>query len=269
MLGVLRNFATYFKTVAKRKKKKSAKRTLIILIILPCIAMVAYYGFRYLYSPKFVHYAGFGIDIPVNYTIHGIDVSRHQSDIDWTEVKAMQIKDIRIGFGFIKATEGVQNEDEQFINNWQAAKKAGIPRGAYHFFVPSKSGKVQAENFISVVKLSKGDLPPVLDVEQINGTPVAKLQQGVCDWLTMVEAHYHIKPIIYTNAAFYNSFLGAKYNDYPLWVAHYLVKDKPHITRNWLFWQHNETGLVNGIEHYVDFNVFNGDSTAFKEILVK
>ena len=269
MLVDLRIFAGYFNNVAKRKKQQSANKTLFIFIILPCLAMVAYYGFRYIYSPKFVHYSGFGIDIPVNYTIHGIDVSRHQSDIDWEEVKAMQIKDIRIGFGFIKATEGVQNEDDQFINNWQAAKRAGIARGAYHFFVPSKSGVAQAENFISVVRLSKGDLPPVLDVEQLNSTSVAKLQQGISDWLTLVETHYHIKPIIYTNAAFYNSYLGSKFDGYPLWVAHYLVKDKPRITRSWVFWQHNETGLVNGIEHYVDFNVFNGDSSAFNNLLVK
>lgn len=269
MLGVLRNFAGYFNNVAKRKKKKSAKKVFLIFILLPILAMSAYYGFRYLYSPKFVHYKGFGIDIPVNYTIHGIDVSKHQSQIDWDEVKAMQVKDIHIGFGFIKATEGVQNEDEQFYYNWQEAKRAGIARGAYHFFVPSRNGKDQAENFISVVKLSKGDLPPVLDVEQINNTSVAKLQQGICDWLLTVEAHYHVKPIIYTNAAFYNSFLGAKFDDYPLWIAHYLVKDKPRINRKWIFWQHNETGQVNGIEHSVDFNVFNGDSTSFKELLIK
>ena len=85
----------------------------------------------------------------------------------------------------------------------------------------------------------------------------------------MVEAHYHVKPIIYTNASFYKNFLGQKFDEYPLWVAHYLVKDKPHIERNWIFWQHNETGQVNGIDAYVDFDVFNGDSTAFKNLLIK
>lgn len=216
-----------------------------------------------------MHYPGFGIDMPVNYVIHGIDVSRHQSLIDWQDVKAMQIKNIKIGFGFIKATEGIETVDEQYKKNWVAAKKADIPRGAYHFFNPSKSGKAQAQNFIETVKLDKGDLPPVLDVEQINKTSITKLQQGIGEWLLMVEAHYHVKPIIYTNAFFYRNFLGEKFDDYPLWVAHYLVKDKPRINRSWIFWQHNETGQVNGIESYVDFNVFNGDSTAFKELLIK
>ena len=216
-----------------------------------------------------MRYPGFGIDMPVNYPIHGIDVSRHQSVIDWQDVKEMQIKNIKIGFGFIKATEGIQNVDDQYKKNWAAAKKADIPRGAYHFFTPSRSGKAQAENFIETVKLDAGDLPPVLDIEQVNGTNIAKLQQGINDWLLMVEAHYHVKPIIYTNAFFYKTFLGEKFDGYPLWVAHYLVNDTPRINRNWVFWQHNETGQVNGIDAYVDFNVFNGDSVAFKKLLIK
>jgi lysozyme len=256
--------------VAKRKKQTAAKKILIISFVLLAVTAAAYYfGINFFYKPRFIHYDGFGIDIPANYTIHGIDVSRHQSKIDWDDVKAMQIKDIRIGFGFIKATEGVKNVDDQFEKNWAEAKKADIARGAYHFYVPSKSGKLQAQNFIETVTLKSGDLPPVLDVEYISFTTIEKLQQGVQDWLTMVEAHYHVKPIIYTNAFFYKNYLGKKFDQYPLWVAHYLVKDKPNIERDWLFWQHNETGQVNGIDAYVDFNVFNGDSAAFKNLLIK
>ncbi|MEO7523261.1 MAG: GH25 family lysozyme, partial [Ferruginibacter sp.] len=77
-----------------------------------------------------------------------------------------------------------------------------------------------------------------------------------------------VKPIIYTNADFYRSFLAGRFDNYPLWVAHYLVQNKPRIERNWYFWQHNETGRVNGINGFVDFNVFNGDSVFFKRILV-
>lgn len=220
-------------------------------------------------KPKFVRYPAFGIDIPVNYTIHGIDVSRHQSIIDWKDVKAMRIQNIQIGFGFMKATEGVQSVDGRFRKNWFEAKKAGIPRGAYHFFNAGKSGKAQAENFIETVNLEKGDLPPVLDVEQIRGTSVANLQQRVGDWIKAVESHYKVKPIIYTNADFYKNYLAGKFDEYPLWVAHYLVKDKPRIKRDWVFWQHNETGRVNGINAFVDFNVFNGDSTDFENLLIK
>lgn len=263
------HFCSYYSIVAKRKKQHPAKKILFITLALTIIAAAVYFGIDFFYKPRFIHYAGFGIDVPANFSIHGIDVSKHQSDIDWDDVKAMQVKDIKIGFGFIKATEGVQNEDGQFDRNWAAAKKADITRGAYHFFVPSKSGKLQAQNFIETVTLKSGDLPPVLDAEYISNTSIEKLQQGVTEWLQMVEAHYHVKPIIYTNAFFYKNYLGKPFDEYPLWVAHYLVKDKPNIERNWTFWQHNESGQVNGIAANVDFDVFNGDSAAFKNLLIK
>ena len=52
-------------------------------------------------------------------------------------------------------------------------------------------------------------------------------------------------------------------------IENYLQKEKPRIERNWLFWQHNERGQVNGIRSYVDFNVYNGDSISFEKLKLK
>lgn len=235
--------------------------------MLAILASAVYYITDYLSRPKFVQYPAFGIDIPVKFTIHGIDVSRYQKNIDWGAVKNMQDGNARIGFAFIKATEGLGRVDDNFRQNWFRAKQAKLPRGAYHFFISSKSGKAQAENFIETVNLAKGDLPPVLDIETANGASVTDIRQRVKDWLTMTEKQYKVKPIIYTNIDFYESFLDGQFDDYPLWIAHYYVKDKPRIERKWSFWQHNEKGRVNGIDAYVDFNVFNGDSTDFRKLL--
>lgn len=144
-----------------------------------------------------------------------------------------------------------------------------MPRGAYHFFIASKSGKAQAENFIETVDLLKGDLPPVLDIETTNGTSAENIKLRAKDFLKALETHYKVRPIIYTNVDFYDNFLGDDFKDYPLWVAHYLVKDKPRIERNWIFWQHSDVGHVSGIDAFVDFNVFNGDSADFKKLLIK
>ena len=255
--------------MAKKKKKNLSRPVFIALIILCTLAIGSYYISDYFYKPSFVHYKEFGIDIPVNYSIHGIDVSKHQSEISWADVKEMQVKKVKINFAFIKATEGMGRVDEHFKRNWTNAQKAGIPRGAYHFFISSRSGKAQAENFIETVQLQKGDMPPVLDIEQTNGASVADIQQRVSDWLLVVEKKYSIKPIIYTNADFYRVFLSGRFDNYPVWVAHYLRKDKPRINRDWTFWQHSETGHVSGIRSFVDFNVFNGDSTAFQKLLVR
>ncbi len=254
--------------MAKRPKRTGriiSFSALIIVLISVCISYLRDLFFK----PAFVHYTEFGIDIPANYSIHGIDVSRYQKDILWTDVKAMQVKNVKIDFAFIKATEGTDMADENFRNNIAAAKNARMTIGAYHFFIGSVSGKVQAYNFLETVNLKKGDLPPVLDVESVNGASVADLQQRIQDWLDIIEKRYKTKPIIYTNVGFYKTFLAGRFDDYPLWVAHYLVKDKPRITRSWIFWQHNENGNVNGIRTNVDFNVFNGDSLAFQKILLK
>lgn len=252
-----------------KRKKSIFQSVLFPVIILAAVASAVYYINEYLTRPKFVRYPAFGISIPANFPIHGIDVSRYQDNIDWTAVKAMQDKEVKIGFAFIKATEGLDRVDDKFRQNWFKVKQTKVPRGAYHFFISSKSGKAQAENFMEAVSLSKGDLPPVLDIESANGASITDIQQRAKDWLTMIEKHYKIKPIIYTNVDFYENFLQDKFDDYPLWVAHYYVKDKPAITRDWAFWQHNEKGRVNGIDAYVDFNVFNGDSAGFRKMLLK
>lgn len=252
------------------------KRTYIkeglMFIAISCI--VTYLTFNWYYSsvagePVTDTYTEFGIQIPGNYQIHGIDVSKYQQNVRWEAVKQMKVNDVQLGFAFIKATQGTDRTDDTYSLNWKQAKEASIARGAYHFYNPSQTGKAQAKHFIKTVKLESGDLPPVLDIEVTKGVSSKKLKKELKVWLKEVEEHYKVKPIIYTNAGFYNSILGNDFNDYPLWVAHYQELVQPRVTRNWLFWQHSDRGRVNGIAAAVDFNVFNGDSTAFKALLLK
>ena len=216
----------------------------------------------------FIRYPEFGIEIPTNYSIHGIDVSKYQDVIDWSSVKDMKVGSVQMSFAFIKATEGLGNEDAYFQRNWKKAKDAGLARGAYHFFLATKSGKAQAENFINSVELLPGDMPPVLDIEQTYGVSPDKLRARAKEWLQTIQDHYHVMPIIYTNVDFYKQYLKDDFDGYPLWIAHYLQKERPSIYRDWAFWQHSEAGRVNGILTRVDFDVFNGDSAEFRKLLI-
>ncbi len=221
------------------------------------------------YHVNFVRYNAFGIEIPSGYMVHGIDVSHHQDVIDWKAVRNTNVRGLTLDFVFIKATEGLTNVDRLFKRNWYRAREQGIPRGAYHFFIATKSGRRQAENFIAQVNMEPGDLPPVLDVEQLYGVKPKDLRPRVKEWLDVIEKYYKVKPVIYTNVDFYEKYLGEAFDEYPLWVAHYLQPTKPRIKREWTFWQHSETGKVNGIKPKVDFNVFNGDSLEFRKLLLK
>ncbi|TMI97662.1 MAG: glycoside hydrolase family 25 protein [Bacteroidetes bacterium] len=256
--------------MASRKKKRRIR--FVFFVSLAALAILAgYIGYQWwLYGKaRFVRYAEFGISIPEEYPIHGIDVSRYQQLIAWDAVKAMQVKKIRLGFVFIKATEGIVNTDPQFRRNWKRSKDAGMIRGAYHFFLPTKDGRMQAENFIKAVDLKTGDLPPVLDIEQTYGVSRDVIKNEVKEWLDIVGANYNVKPIIYTNIDFYKQNLGSDFDDYPLWVAHYYQPRQPRIKRDWLFWQHNDNGRVNGVSSPVDFDVFSGDSAMFSQLLIK
>jgi lysozyme len=256
--------------MSARRKKKLVRFTLLmaVLMILAVAAWMVVQWLNYR-KAKFTRYPEFGIAIPEAYAIHGIDVSRYQQTIAWEEVRAMKVKDISLRFAFIKATEGIENIDPQFRRNWKRSKASGMVRGAYHFFIGSKDGRLQAENFIKRVHLESGDMPPVLDVEQLNGTTITQLKNEVREWLAVVENYYKVKPIIYTNIDFYKRNLGSEFDDYPLWVAHYYEQKQPRIQRGWLFWQHNDQGNVNGILSKVDFNVFTGDSIEFRNMLIR
>jgi lysozyme len=257
--------------MSRRKLKKIFRRIIfsgILLLFLSVAGILLYQWFEYR-KAKFTRYPEFGISIPGNYQIHGIDVSRYQEIIAWEEVQKMNVRNIRLGFAFIKATEGIGNDDPQFNRNWKKAKAYRIIRGAYHFFIATKDGKMQAENFIKKVEIEPGDLPPVLDVEHTYGIPYEQVRQEIRKWLAAVENYYQVKPIIYTNVDFYDRCLGKEFDGYPLWVAHYYEPNQPRIRRGWLFWQHSDEGRVNGIIPKVDFNVFAGDSIEFRGLLVK
>ncbi|MGI4739295.1 MAG: glycoside hydrolase family 25 protein [Janthinobacterium lividum] len=197
------------------------------------------------------------------YSVHGIDVSTYQGRIDWPEVARQRVR-----FAFIKASEGATLRDSRFRRNWQQARAAGILSGAYHYFQPNRDGGVQARLFISTVPLRPGDLPPVLDVEASRFHDVAEMRLEVRQWLDAVEAHYHVRPILYSNYTFYRHYLAGHFDDYPLWLAHYEVERPTLPASRWIIWQHSDESYVPGIRGTVDFNVFQGSYAALLALRV-
>ncbi len=196
------------------------------------------------------------------YQVQGIDVSHYQSHIDWSLVAGQALD-----FAFVKATEGATLSDTLFCQNWEAMKQAGLLRGAYHFYRPRVSARKQVENFSSLVDLEYGDLPPVLDVEVLDGAGKIQLITGMRTWLFLVELKYQVKPIIYTNLKFYNKYLAGQFDEYPLWIARYNRRE-PVLAcgREWDFWQYGNRGQLEGIEGDVDFNVFRGSRSALDSL---
>jgi lysozyme len=62
---------------------------------------------------------------PWSYAVHGIDVSKYQTSVDWHKARASGVS-----FAFIKATEGGDRIDSYFDEHWSKTKAAGVPRAA-------------------------------------------------------------------------------------------------------------------------------------------
>ncbi len=189
--------------------------------------------------------------------VAGIDVSEYQGAIQWNQVR-LEENTFPLAFVFIRATAGVDKVDLQFENNWRESKKNKIIRGAYHYYRPNENSIAQAENFIKTVRIRKGDLPPVLDIESTaTNQPIDSLKAGIRRWLELVDTHYKVRPIIYTGENYYNAFLKDDFSEYTFWIANYnfFVED---MKDDWLFWQFTEKATIQGIEGNVDVNIYNG-----------
>lgn len=206
---------------------------------------------------------------PQGYEIHGIDISHYQGKIDWVELRNGMISGCPLRFIIIKSTEGDKRIDENFYENFQAARDYGFIRGAYHFWNDKSAPREQAYFFLSKVHLENGDLPPVLDIEHKSpDRSVEDFQRDVLTWLHIVEDRYHVKPIIYTYYKFKQAYLSASvFDDYPYWIAHYYV-DKVEYKGPWKFWQHTDAGRLPGIKGYVDFNIYNGSFYDLKKLTI-
>ncbi|MCW4469594.1 glycoside hydrolase family 25 protein [Flavobacterium sp. MFBS3-15] len=198
--------------------------------------------------------------------VFGLDVSHYQGRIVWDSLKKDNAE-FPMQFVFIRATAGKDGVDTEFTRNWKGAARAGLVRGAYHYYRPDENSLKQAESFIKRVKLGKGDLPPVLDIEKIPaGQSMDSLKSGLKKWLGKVEGHYGMKPILYSGERFYADFLKDEFQDYTLWIANYsFFADE--IKKEWLFWQFTDKGSVGGIEGDVDVNIFNGNREIWETYL--
>ena len=266
------------KITAKRtKKKQQTSLSKLVMFSVLALFLVLFSLFVYQYRDGVLYYLGYKSkhsnslskedrdlhDIRIFEVLStykektiGIDVSQYQGKIDWSDLKKVG-GDFVVDFVIIRSTAGKDKVDEKFSFNWKNTKGKYI-RGAYHYYRPNENSLLQAENFIKTVKLSKGDLPPILDIEKLPKTQsLDSLKIGLRRWLTKVEKHYKVKPIIYSGESYYSDFLKEEFSEYPFWIANYNFWRK-EMDNDWFLWQFTEKAQVNGIDGLVDVNVFNG-----------
>ena len=190
----------------------------------------------------------------------GIDVSRYQGMINWSQVAASGVK-----FAFIRIGNTVGGLDPMFINNIQQAQANGIKVGVYLYSYAKTVEEVTNEAALTIAWLQNYglQLPVVFDIEDkchsaLDPTTIGALINTYC--ILIDSAGYY--PMVYTYKNFYNTKIGA--TPWDVWMAQY--NDACETNVNVAFWQYSSSGSVPGISGRVDMDYQYKD---YSNIIIK
>ena len=184
----------------------------------------------------------------------GIDVSVHQKNINWAQVKASGIS-----FAILKgggSDDGFYT-DSTFEANYAAAKAVGIPVGAYYFVGPlcvsRDDGVADAKRFLKMIEGKSFEYPVFIDLEKTS--PACKTGAtdaciGFCQ--TMEQAGYYCGIYASDISGFQERLDLSRLTAYDKWVARY--GSKPQYVKSFGIWQYSDSGKVAGIGPEVDLD---------------
>lgn len=201
---------------------------------------------------------------------------------EWADLRNKHALD----FAFVKATQGQNIVDDELSVGWEGTGKAGMLRGAYHYYIFDQEPEAQAEFFLKSVaaveqQFGKAEMPMALDVELERnaayfaaGADMSKTVANLRSFLSIVEKESGQRPVVYSYPAFWQEQMRntRALDDYPLWMAYYPVAknadddeaDNPTIFRlyeqkrapsralfgwpQWTFWQYFSEGYFDGVD---------------------
>lgn len=191
----------------------------------------------------------------------GIDVSKYQGEINWTEVKNSGIDFVFIRVGFRGYGTGKLSIDPYFVRNIEGATAAGIKCGVYFYSVALTEieGAQEANFVLNAIKEYKVELPIVIDVEhewdRVKKLTVKQRTNNTLAFIKAIESE-NKKPMLYTGYYFYKERLDSnRLKDYKLWIAYYTDYANKLSDVKYTYWQYTDEGKVNGIKGFVDMNV--------------
>jgi GH25 family lysozyme M1 (1,4-beta-N-acetylmuramidase) len=194
--------------------------------------------------------------------VRGIDVSDHQTEIDWQAVADSGIEFAIIRCGWRGYSGGSLNEDTTFRQNIEGAKAAGLKVGVY-FFSQATSMVEGAEEAIFALNLLEGyslDLPVFFDWEEI-GVESARTDNvsgetvtaAALEFCRLVEsAGYDSGIYAYLNLAYFTYDLN-QLEGITIWMGN--PGSAPEFYYDHTYWQYSFTGSVDGIQGDVDLDV--------------
>ena len=190
------------------------------------------------------------------YKTQGLDISHHQEKVNWTRV------DPKYKFIILKATEGQNFLDTDFLYNWNNARLNGFVVGAYHFFTMTSSGAAQADFYISKVPDSDKTLPPIIDLEISTKKYKKKyVMKNLEEMVDKLEKHYKKRVIFYVNYNTYNAYIKGEFPKNKIWITDYKYFPRIKEDNRWVIWQVSRRGRIEGIPGFTDKNVLKKGMT--------
>lgn len=203
-------------------------------------------------------------DKPFSTDYDGIDISLHQGNIRWGEVRSGQLQ-----FVYVRLMGRGARYDSLYHHNLMQARARKIPVGTYIFYTHGIPVNVQFRRFIAAAGKEQQDLIPMIDVESLSlsADDNTHLKDSVLLLSRYMKQFYGRQPLIYSNQNFYIKYLSPELNRHKLWIAHY--SRQPRISgAKPILWQRSESGHVPGVYTSVDLDAFiNGGN--MKDLLLR
>lgn len=189
----------------------------------------------------------------------GIDVSTWQGDIDFNAVKnaGCDFVIIRMGHFYDEI-----KQDDWYTENIRKAREAGLEVGIYFYTTLNSADSVKelAEYINETLDGQELDFPVAFDWEEFTtfqeyNISLHDLNELFNLFCAEMES-YGYSAMLYSSKNFLLNSWTNNYNE-PVWLAHFV--DETDYTGDYFMWQASSTGLIDGIDGYVDMNILYTD----------
>lgn len=192
----------------------------------------------------------------------GIDVSKHQGEIDWEKVAQDGVKFAFIRVGNRGYGTGAIVEDAYFEANIKGAISNGIQVGVYFFSqaITEEEAREEAAFVLEKIAPYKIECPIVIDVERVDDSEarmnLISMEERTANTIVFLET---VKAAGYDVMVYHNMEMGMlmldleQLEEYEKWFAYY--NKEIYYPYQFDVWQYSDKGKVDGISGNVDLNI--------------
>lgn len=184
----------------------------------------------------------------------GIDISKHNGNIDFARVKAAGIDFVIIRAGYGKS---LTQKDPRFEEYYAGAKAVGLDVGAYWYSYANTVPEAisEAECCVAAIKGKRFEYPIYFDLEEKSQFDkgrkfCSELVGTFCNYL---EAAGYFAGLYISRSPLQTHITDRISRRYALWIAEY--NTKCNYTGSYGMWQHTSKGRVDGINGDVDLDI--------------